>query len=407
MIKIKGRKRGKGVRSMGNKRILFLSEDIGKGHERAARALADGVKEIAADYETLVLNLGETCRPKISQIINKAYLKSLKLQPGLYRKLYKQSTDSKLWALFNLVIKGVYISGLKEIINNCQPDAIVCTHPFPALVTGKLKKMGLTVPMAVCVTDYGLNDSWYVSNADLMLVAAERQKNLAYFKGISYKNIRQTGIPISPEFRKLEELSQGEKIRLKLKLGLSLELPVILVMGGGLGVALEVKQLDSLINSGVPKQMMIIAGKNKELGEKLTGHISGNAGCKILGWVNNIHEYLSVADLLITKPGGVTTAEALALGVPTVMINPLPGQEEENKDFLINNGGGIYYDPRDKADLGSFLDDILSEKEFLMNLQRSAKALGRINAAIEAAKLILALAERHQGRGCYGAASGN
>jgi processive 1,2-diacylglycerol beta-glucosyltransferase len=251
---------------------------------------------------------------------------------------------------------------------------VLCTHFLPLEVLGAVKARGADQhPFVVCiVTDYEAHALWMEPAVDLYCVAAEETKARLVAREIDGARIAVTGIPIGARF---SQSIDGAVIRRRY--GLRDDLPVVLVLGGGFGMGPMGAILESLDAIGREFQIVVVAGRNQELRRELAGHDRRHP-THVLGFVSNMHEMMSVADLIVSKPGGLTTAEATALGKPLFILNPIPGQETANSDFLLERGAAAKANRVE--DLPFRIDRLLGSPK-LTEMAAAARAIGRPGAA--------------------------
>ncbi|MGF7184095.1 UDP-N-acetylglucosamine:LPS N-acetylglucosamine transferase [Desulfitispora alkaliphila] len=248
-----------------------------------------------------------------------------------------------------------------------------------------MKQLGLNIPLAVAITDYGYNEAWYVQGINMLLVTTKEQQSFAMIKGISRERIYISGVPIASEFK---PAAPKDKPKIKKQLGLEEKLPVVLIMGGGLGLTMGPDQLQSIRNSTTPKQIVLITGNNKQLYSKLTLKYKDQKSIHIQGWVDNIHQYMQAADFLLTKPGGVTITEAMATETPIILMEALPGQEEENLDFLLKNRAALYYEQEKHGSMATFLDTVIADTKQLEDISKNASLLLSSHSPEDIARLL-------------------
>jgi processive 1,2-diacylglycerol beta-glucosyltransferase len=253
---------------------------------------------------------------------------------------------------------------------------VLCTHYFPLETLNHLRhKRGVPRPLAVSVvTDFEAHALWMDSCVDLYCVAAEETKARLVARGAAAGDVVVTGIPISSRFSaklNVKALRKG--------LGLRDDLPVLLVPSGGFGMGPLGAILAELDKVERPFQTVVVTGRNLDLRYELAAQDRKHP-TQVLGFATNMHELMAVAGLLITKPGGLTSSEALALGKPMVILNPIPGQEAANSDFLLEHGAAAKVNRVE--DLPYRIEQLLGSKK-LEEMGRAAKALGRPGAARE------------------------
>jgi processive 1,2-diacylglycerol beta-glucosyltransferase len=270
-----------------------------------------------------------------------------------------------------------------RFVKQFAPDAVLCTHYLPVELLGGLrKKWPGPPPLTVSiVTDFEAHALWMDPNVDLYCVAAEETKARLVARGAPAAQVLVTGIPISAKFSGPIDAALVRK-----ELGLRDDLPILLVLSGGFGMGPVAQILAALDQLQRPFQTLVVAGRNDRLRRDLASSDRRHP-TRVLGFVTNMHELMAVSDLLITKPGGLTTSEALALGKPLFILNPIPGQEAANSDFLLEHGAAAKANRVE--DLPFRLGRLLGSKK-LAGMARAAAALGRPAAAADICRAVAA-----------------
>jgi processive 1,2-diacylglycerol beta-glucosyltransferase len=276
----------------------------------------------------------------------------------------------------------------------------LCTHYLPVELLGHLRNRNarsrrqphrspaVNPFVASVVTDFEAHALWMDSGVDLYCVAAEETKARLVARGADAINVVATGIPISAKFS-----VRPDERAVRKQFGWRDDLPVLLVLGGGFGMGPVAEILTELDKVREPFQTIVVTGRNEELRRDLAAHDRKHP-THVLGFASNMHELMAVADLIISKPGGLTSSEALALGRPLFILNPIPGQEAANSDFLLERGAAAKVNRVE--DLPYRIGQLLGSKK-LAEMARAAKALGRPQAAREICRVCcerVALAER-------------
>jgi len=366
-----------------SKRVLFISAPVGAGHIRAAQAVSR-MLNVNHDCHTELCNIFDLFHPVIGKTILNTYLKTLDVFPDLYGSMYGWGNRSNLALAGRELVSQAFAGRMLKYINKFQPTAIVCTHATPAGLVAWLKKKKLiTIPAAAVITDFVVHRLWVYPEFDHYFVAHSAMVRYLSQYGITPQSVFVTGIPVSEHF-----VQPCDKHQVLDKLKLAADRKTILIMGGGAGVLSmdEIVQLCNQLDS--PVQLVAVAGKNEQLYWKL---VRLEATCrhpvKALGYVANVHELMCIADLLISKPGGMSAAEALVKGLPLVVYRPIPGQEDANTRYLIDNAAACRADslPELKNLLIRLLDDNNSE---MLHLRQQSTLLGQPEAAQKIAKII-------------------
>jgi processive 1,2-diacylglycerol beta-glucosyltransferase len=316
-------------------KVLELSVAAGAGHVRAAEAIKTGLLKYYGDVEVEVVDTLKYINPVIDKVVVGSYLRTLKSTPYLYKRLYEFADKDDAIAGFSEVVNDVLSLKLKGLVEDTCPDIIVCTHPFPIEMISILKRKGkINVPVIAILTDYAPHSFWLYDYIDAYVIPNEDFIEEIVEKGIERKRVYPIGIPVGEEF-----LTYIDKKEAKAKLGLEVDTPTLLVMGGGLGIGNMKTIFETISSSHLKVQMLCVTGRNKKLKKKLEElkEQSGN-NAVILEYTDEVSLLMSASDILISKPGGLTIAEALIKGLPILINSAIPGQEEENAKYLMNNG---------------------------------------------------------------------
>jgi processive 1,2-diacylglycerol beta-glucosyltransferase len=323
---------------MRNLRVLVYSASFGAGHVRAAEAIIEEILKQNPNAEIIHLDWGMLLNRKFNAIIKNTYIGMIKHTPKLWGRFYydtaKISSHSVLQTFLNNMGRSEFLRHIRSI----QPDLIICTYPTVAGVIAQLRRRGiLNVPLVTVVTDYTVHSQWIHKGVDLYIVGYNDIYNQLVSKGFDPHCIKVTGIPVSSKFE--FQLDQDE---VRARLGLVPDLPTILIMGGAYGVLGDFRKLcREIANLPVPSQAIIVCGRNRREYHALDSVLKGSLNPVIrFGYVNNVEELMSAADIIITKAGGLITSEALTKQLPLIIFKPIPGQEEENTKFLYRTGTG-------------------------------------------------------------------
>ncbi|HEX3015263.1 MAG TPA: glycosyltransferase [Desulfobacteria bacterium] len=366
-------------------KVLIFSVPFGTGHYRAAEAICKALGQTNLAIRSKIVDAFAYASPVFSKLLTGIYLEILKISPRLYRFLYDRAESNSTRDNFTRFLYFMLASRLKNLIEAEEPDVVMCTHPFPLSVLARLKSNGrINVPLVAVITDFSIHSFWLYDNVDMFVVGVPELKKVLLRLGVSERKIRVTGIPIDPAFE-----TTGNASELLTGLGLDPNIPTTLVMGGGLGLGPLEQTVTSLVNLPCDLQTIVIVGKNPKLEKKLRLLAQVNHKLRVFGHVDNIHEFMAAADLVVTKPGGLTSAEALAKGLPLLLIKPIPGHEERNLDFLTHTEVAVSL--ADCQDMNDLLKNIINTRERLIKMQQTAKQIGKPTAAKEVVKAILQL----------------
>lgn len=371
-------------------KILILTASFGSGHLTASEAIKNTLITLGhRDVE--VVDFFNMTMPRLNKLVRSFYMETLKRAPKLYGTFYDEinriEQDSWLQKKFNQLGYGK----LLQYLRGAKPAIVICAYPTPAGVIAHMRKKGdYDCSLVTAITDFEAHSQWINPDVDLYLVAHEGITTQLTRAGIAASRIVVTGIPISHKFS-LNQAADKETS------GLNPELPVVLIMSGGSGMEnIAYEALDACNNLTQEVQVVMICGNDVKLKKDLDEKFAANPRLKILGFVNNIDELMSVADVLITKPGGVTISEALANGLPMILYRPIPGQEEANARFIADSGAGFLANNQDE--LTAYLIKALDATESI-RLKNAARLVAKPNAAKDAAREIIGLmAEGSLGR---------
>jgi processive 1,2-diacylglycerol beta-glucosyltransferase len=358
-------------------RILIATVTAGNGHLAAAAALDEAWRAFRPDDVVERVDVGKFFSPMHRKIVSDGYVKLVNHAPELWGMMFAKTDNARTASALNRV-RAIFPSNSRlrfgRYVKEFQPDVVLCTHYFPLETLNHLRhKRGGPRPMAVSiVTDFEAHVLWMDGCVDLYCVAAEETKARLVARGAVSENIVVTGIPISAKFS-----SKINPKAVRKALGLRDDLPVLLVPSGGFGmgpvgqIVAELDKVERLF------QMVVVTGRNEELRRTLAAQDRKHP-THVLGFATNMHELMAVADLVISKPGGLTSSESLAMGKPLFILNPIPGQEAANSDFLLQRGAAAKANRVE--DLPYRIEQLLGSPK-LAEMAHAAKVLGRPHAA--------------------------
>ncbi len=365
-------------------RILIATVTAGGGHLAAAAALDEAWRALRPADVVERVDLTKFFSPLHRKLHAEGYVKLVQHAPELWGMLFAKTDDPKVARRLNRIqqlFPGRSRDRFARFVRQFQPDAVLCTHYAPLEVLGQMRAKTTSrskasdVPSPLCVsvvTDFEAHALWMDPGVDLYCVAAEETKARLIGRGAKAENIVATGIPVSAKFS-----SRPAARAVRKALGLRDDLPVLLVLSGGFGMGPVAEILAAL--DKVPKefQTLVVCGRNEALRRELAGQDRRHP-TRVLGFASNMHELMAVAALILTKPGGLTSSESLALGKPMMILDPIPGQEAANSDFLLERGAAAKVNRVE--DLPFRVGQLLGSRK-LAELAKAAKALGRPKAA--------------------------
>lgn len=366
-------------------RILIATVTAGGGHLAAAAALEEAWRTLRPGDVVERVDLVKFFSPLHRKIHAEGYVKLVERAPELWGMIFAKTDNpsvarrlNRIQQLFPSRSRGRFARFVKQF----RPDVVLCTHYAPVEALGEMRQKQKEKPplVASIVTDFEAHALWMDAGVDLYCVAAEETKARLVARGAPAASVVATGIPIAAKFSTKLDARAVRKT-----LGLRDDLPTLLVLSGGFGMGPVGKILRELDKVACEFQTLVVCGRNEELRRELAAEDRKHP-TRVLGFASNMHELMAVADLIITKPGGLTSSEALALGKPLFILDPIPGQEAANSDFLLERGAAVKVNRVE--DLPYRLTQLLGAKK-LAEMAKAAKALGRMKAAEEVCREVL------------------
>jgi len=387
-------------------RILIATVTAGAGHVAAAAALEEAWRALRPADTVERVDLIQFFSPLHKKIYADGYVQLVERAPELWGLLFSKTDNLKVIRRLGKLSRAFPSNSRKKFTHHLiqfKPDAVLCTHFTPLDALGLLRQK---TEAAVCdrrtssasgvatlterrynppfvvsvVTDFEAHALWMNPCVDLYCVAAEETKARLVARGAAADNVVATGIPIAAKFS-----SRIDSRAVRRTLGLRDDQPVVLVLSGGFGMGPVAEILAELDKVPQPLQTIVVTGRNEELRRALAARTRKHP-THVLGFATNMHELMTVADLILTKPGGLTTSEALALGKPLFILNPIPGQEAANSDFLLERGAAAKVNRVE--DLPFRIEKLLGSKK-LVEMAKAARALGQPQSAVAVCREVL------------------
>ncbi|HMS42923.1 MAG TPA: glycosyltransferase [Pyrinomonadaceae bacterium] len=364
------------------KKVLILSAAVGAGHLRAAEALEKQFKQSNAAEEVKNIDVLDYTNPLFRRLYGKAYLEMVNKMPEVLGWMY-DSLD-KPWEneRRRLALDRLNTLPLINLLKKEKPDLAVCTHFLPSEIISWLKaKKKIDFPQAVVVTDFDAHAMWLCHHYEQYFVALDETRVHLEKIGIAPEKITVSGIPIDPIFAETKD-----KFAMREKYNLQKDKLTIMVSAGGFGVGNIEHLLRALSDLQTPSQILAICGRNEELKtnlEKLSNEKLNNERVTFhpIGFTREMDEYMSASDLIVGKPGGLTTSEAMAKGLIFVVVNPIPGQEERNSDHLLEKGCAIKCN--NLPVLAYKIDKLVKDKARFEQMKSNVQKFARPNASRE------------------------
>lgn len=359
-------------------RVMIATVTAGAGHMQAAAAMEEAWKSARPKDQLQRFDVLEFTPKLYRKAYVEGYIRLVEHAPELWAMVFKKTDNPTLvrkLTRFRRALGRLTANSFMRHLRQFDPDLVLCTHYMPLEIVGRLKADAASKsgPFAVSiVTDFEAHALWMEPSVDLYCVAAEETKARLVARGAAKENVAVTGIPISARFSQPLETPAIRK-----RMGLRDDLPTLLVLSGGFGMGPVSEILGELNKLTTPIQVIVVCGRNEELRRELATQ-DRRYPAHVLGFVSNMQDLMAVATLVISKPGGLTTSEALAMGKPLFVLNPVPGQEAANSDFLLEHSAAAKANRIE--DLPFRLEKLLNSSK-LTDMTRAAALLGRPDAA--------------------------
>jgi processive 1,2-diacylglycerol beta-glucosyltransferase len=361
------------------KRLLLLSVSAGAGHSRAAEALRAEAQASFPKVEAKHIDLMTLMPQSFRALYANYYIKIVEHHPSVWAYLY-HATDrmprDALFAKTRRAIERLNTRKLHDLLREFAPDHIICTHFLPAeLLAHDIRRGRVVPPVWVQVTDFDLHRMWVQSGMRGYFAASDEIAFRMAARGIPSDSVHVTGIPIMPMFSR--RFDRDECAR---ELGITPDKTTLLLMTGGAGLTGGDLMVERLLTLPDDFQIVALAGRNQQLLGRYRSLAAAHPGRLFaLGYTSTIERVMACADLAVTKPGGLTVSECLAVGLPMVLISPIPGQEERNADYLMEHG--IAVKAPDMVALEFKIGQLVKEPERLKHMRENMRGLGQPDAA--------------------------
>lgn len=372
--------------------VVVLTARYGAGHWEAAVALRQAVERVYPQHRCLVLDYMELVNPALNRTIQSLYLASIKHFPEGYGWFYRATSTISPDSPWQSLLNSLGRERLARLVQDTSPRVIISTFPTQAGVLSDMRRLRqCDVPTVTVLTDNTVHNQWVHAHTDMYCVSSDEVAAELGGRGVPAERIAVTGIPIREAFRHPAPPAQT-----RARYGLDPDLPIILIMSGAFGALGGVGEAcRALTHMRRPVQLIVVCGRDRTLARRLQYSTQNYPyPVHVFGWVEGVADLMVAARMIVTKAGGVTTAEALALGVPMVIFRPIPGQEEANTHYLARHGAARV--AQDTAELEAHCEELLVRRDLWEGMHRSALAIGRPDAAQRVAELALRLGGRTQ-----------
>lgn len=371
-------------------RILVLSASVGAGHLRAAQAMELALRSCAPQAAVRNVDILTLTNAVFRRVYAKAYLDLVNKAPHLLGYLYDLTDEARPTGArrdrLHLLAQRVNLRRVINLLREEPWDMVVNTHFLPADLVATLHRRRRRAPRQVTVvTDFDAHGMWVNQPCERYYVATEEAALSLTHWGVDRERISVTGIPIHPGFAE-PKTPAGCRARH----GLAPDRPLVLLLAGGFGVGPVERMLDEILKIERPLSVVAIAGRNEALRARLaSAPVPGRHRLHAVGFTTEIDEFMRAADIIVSKPGGLTTSEALACGAVMAIINPIPGQESRNSDYLLEHGAAIKINAL--SALAYKLESLLADPARLARLRAASLSLGHPDAARRIAGHVLKL----------------
>ena len=371
------------------KKIIIFYASYGSGHLSAAKSIESVINEKYPEIETKIIDCMKYVNKGVEKITTAAYRGMAKKAPWVWGKIYNASQKGVL-AHISTKSNAMLAVKLLKLLREEKPDMVISAHPFSSQMCAYLKRKGkIDFPLATIMTDFAPHDQWLVGheNTEFFFVAHDKMKNYLISKGIEESKVFDFGIPISTRFTK--QYNRDEILK---EFNLQNNKKTILFFGGwnsGNAQTRTLKIFEVLATYSNDYQLVAISARNQKLQEGYEKIVKENnlTNVKILDYTTKVPELMAISDLVVAKPGGLTTSESLAMGLPMIIINPIAGQEEENAEFLEEKGVGIWI--RKDDNIKEKLENLLKDDSKLAKMKECTKILANKNSSYDIVDKIL------------------
>lgn len=376
---------------MGQKRVLLMHISDVSGHRCASLAIEKALRELDGDVQTHAIDAFNYISPYWGKLISALYLFVIKVVPRLWDYLYDNEDILRRVRKVRSLIHKINEEKIKKLFDQFSPDIVVCTQAFPCGMVADYKHQhNLNIPLMGVLTDYAPHLYWLNDFVDFYVVPALEIKQRLMQRGIPQERLKILGIPIDAKFR-----NQSNREQTFRRLRLDPNLPVILIMGGGQGLGPIKKIVHTLDELSHAVQLVVVCGTNRLLYKWLKKNKTNfNKHGFITGYTDQIDDLMTISSFIVSKAGGLSSAEALSKALPIIIVNPLPGQESQNTQFLLEAGVALKADSFRK--LQSLAEELLSDTTKLDELRKKARAISCADSALKIAQLILSMFEQRK-----------
>ncbi|RXI98215.1 glycosyltransferase [Anaerobacillus alkaliphilus] len=363
---------------MNKRKIIIFSVSFGNGHNQVSKVLLSHLR--TKNFEVEIIDTFDAINKLFHKVVLDNYLRLLRYRPSVWGKLYQYSEENPN-SIFLKQFNAFLTNKLFQILQEKEADTIITTHPIATtMLANVIRKKQLPLKLYALLTDFAVHPMSVHNEVDGYFIASE---HLRYYSNVYKQNAQlfySTGIP-TPR----EDIDQYSKQELRRRLHLDENLKTVLVAGGGVGLAKFTKILSGLESYNEQLQIICVTGENRRAKGKMD-KLKSKHKLRILGFTNLFMEYLKASDVIISKAGGVTMSEALVCETPVLIFQPLPGQEEQNSQFLMNYGAAIKAEIVEEIPV--LLERIIFNPHYHSIMTENAKKLKISNSAKQISEII-------------------
>ena len=362
-------------------RVLLLYFMRNSGHHSAARAIEAALQDLDASTRTLCVDPVEHCHPRLAKVISASFVTLMRRTPEVWDSIYDNHRVEGLARLLHDIVQEDKDKDFEDLLLRFLPDAVVCTQAYPFMLMSKIKqRLGLPAPLFGVLTDYCAHCFWANGNGATYIVPNQGAADRLISLGVAPQALRDYGIPVRREFALPGPRAAPQAGPRR-----------VLVMGGSRGIGPKYQTVKWLDRSSADFTMDVVAGSNAILEHRLTSRRNKFVHpLRLRGVARHVADLMRRADLLVSKAGGMTCAEAMCAGLPMLIVHPLPGQEARNTEVLVRQGAALHV--KHDRDVGGVAAAVLGSPGILASMRERALAMARPNAASRIAEEVLRVA---------------
>ncbi|MFA6384152.1 MAG: glycosyltransferase [Candidatus Omnitrophota bacterium] len=364
--------------------LMYISEV--SGHHSATIAIEKAIGMLAPGTQVMNINAFRYTNPISEKVVNHIYTTIIKRTPKLWDMIYDNPGVKKRLDKIKNAVHKMNTPKFARLFQRFAPDIVICTQAFPCGMVADYKKhCNSNIKLIAVLTDYIPHAYWIYDTVDLYITPSEEVSQRLIMKGIPAEKIRSLGIPFDPKFN-----APVDKAKVYRNLRLDPGLKTVLLMGGGQGLGPIKTIVKALEKVKCDFQEVIVTGTNKKLYKSLKSRIKkSKKRIHLLKYVDYVNELMTIADVIVTKPGGITTSEALSKKLPMLILRPIPGQEESNTVYLTQKKAAIRITK--PKEITRLLEDLFTEPHKLKAMADAAGQMSKPHASMDIAKLALTL----------------